>query len=101
MKIIKAESSISLLVAMSLFSFLCLIWLNWQSQQTAQQQLIYQRQQALQIAENQIARQMAGIECQRKIEQNGIQFEIQRCSNKEIEIYFPKGKIIVNRSTKR
>ncbi|AGH37515.1 hypothetical protein F543_21570 [Bibersteinia trehalosi USDA-ARS-USMARC-189] len=100
MKIIKAESIISLLIAVGLFSIVCLAWLQWQSEQNAQGQLIFQRQQALQIAENQIARQMAGLSCQRKLEQNGIYFEIIRCTTTEIEIHFPKGKIIVNRTTK-
>lgn len=96
MKIIKAESSVSLLVALLLFSLIYLAWSVWQSQQNAQSQRIFQQQQALQIAENQIARLLAGMDCQTSVEQNAIRFEISRCSNREIEVRFPAGKVLIN-----
>lgn len=96
MKVIKAESSLSLLIVLLLFSLIYLGWSAWQSQQNAQAQQIFQRQQALQIAENQIARKLAGVACQAHVEQNLIRFEISRCSDSEVEIRFPAGKILIN-----
>lgn len=95
MKIIHAESTFSLLIAISLFALICLSYLHWQSEQTSQAQLIFQKQQALQIAENQIARQLAGLACQKGFKQNGISFEIERCNSAEIEVRFPKGKVLI------
>lgn len=99
MKIIKAESSLSLLVALLLFSIIYVSWSSWQSQQNAQSQAIFQRQQALQIAENQIARLLAGMPCQNRVEQNGIRFEIRRCSSREIAIFYPQGNVIISDHT--
>lgn len=96
MKMIKAESSLSLLVALLLFSLIYLGWSSWQSMQNMQSQQIFQKQQALQIAENQIARRLANVACQSSIEQNSIRFEISRCSDSEIEVRFPAGKILIN-----
>lgn len=96
MKIIKAESSLSFLVALLLFSLIYVAWSAWQAQQNAQSQHIFQQQQALQIAENQIARLLAEMPCQTKVEQNGIYFAIARCSTQEIEVRFPMGTIIIH-----
>lgn len=95
MKIHKAETATSLLIALLLFSLICLGWLGWQSQQTMQSQFVFQQQQALQIAENQIARLLAKLPCQKRWIQNGVQFDIHRCSEQEIEVKFPLGEIVI------
>lgn len=98
-KLIKAESYLSLLIAISLFSILALNLLQWQNQRTQQQLQLYQQQQAILIADNQIDRMLANIACERKIIQNNIEFEIRHCSPTKIEVTFPLGEIIINSSS--
>lgn len=93
----KAESAVSLLLAIVLFSILFLSYAEWQNQQHRQQQFLFQQQQALQIAENQIALQMAGKPCQRRIEQNQTTFELLRCTPSEIQIRFPLGELHIGK----
>lgn len=90
-KQIKAESLVSVLLAMSIFSVLLLAYSKWQSYQNRSTHFIYQQQQALQIAENQIALRMAGLNCESHIQQNGITFAIQ--CGQGIIVKFPLGKI--------
>lgn len=91
-----AESTISLLIALSLFTTIYLIYSQWQSQQNQQANLLYQQQQALQIANNQIGLLMAAMPCERSVSQNDLQFDIQ-CNNQKIEVRFPLGKIEIKK----
>lgn len=89
---IKAESAVSLLLGILLFSLLCLVYLDWQSVQHQQSAKIYQKQQALQIIENQIALKLAEKNCESNIVLNQIKFDI-RCSGKQIHVLFPAGEV--------
>lgn len=91
--IVRAESAITVLVAMLLFALMWLVYVQWQAVQNQQAILLFQRQQALQIAENQIARQMAGLGCERRVQQNGVSFQIEKCSVQQILIRFPTGEV--------
>lgn len=91
----KAESTISLLVAIALFAVVVLSFSYWQSEQNKRVNTHFQQQQAAAILENQIALQLAGLECEKQIEQNNIRYEIQ-CSGNKLRIRFPLGKIELN-----
>lgn len=94
MKLIKAETGVSLLIAISLFFIIFFAYSKWQSMQTRQGNFLYQQQQALQIAENQIALKMANRECERLVKQNDLLFTVQ-CSQTFIKVIFPLGEIKV------
>ncbi|MEG9476591.1 DUF5374 domain-containing protein [Mannheimia bovis] len=91
----KAESTISLLVAIALFTIVVLSFSHWQSEQNRRVNIHFQQQQAAVILENQIALQLAGLDCERQIEQNNIRYDIQ-CSGNKLSIRFPLGKIELN-----
>ncbi len=90
-KMIKAESFISLSMAILLISILLLSYGKWQSQHNKNQQTLYQRLQAIQITENQIALKTAGLPCESIIHQNLVTFKIN-CSSTNIVIKYPAGK---------
>ncbi|MFA9488923.1 MULTISPECIES: DUF5374 domain-containing protein [unclassified Mannheimia] len=92
----KAESTISLLVAVALFAIVVLSFSYWQSEQNRRVNTHFQQQQAAVILENQIALQLAGLACEKQIEQNNIRYEIQ-CSENKLSIRFPLGKIELNK----
>lgn len=96
----RAESGLSLLIALSLFSSLFLSISTWQSAQTAQRQLQFQRQQALLIADNQIDRLLAGQACETQLQQNGIRFDIHPCHPQHIRIAFPLGEVVITPTTR-
>ncbi len=85
-------SMIAVLVSISLCSILFISLSNWTSSQRQQQIRLFQKIQALQIAENQFQRQFLGLPCENNLTQNGIYFQIQ-CKNQQIEVQFPLGKI--------
>ncbi|AWW33936.1 hypothetical protein CT138_03335 [Mannheimia varigena] len=91
----KAESTISLLVAIALFTIVVLSFSHWQSEQNRRVNAHFQQQQAAVILENQIALQLSGLDCERQIEQNNIRYDIQ-CSGNKLSIRFPLGKIELN-----
>ncbi len=91
-KLLKSETFLSILIAMGFFSILLLNYSSWESWQIRKQNLIYQQQQALQIIENQIALQMANINCETKINQNQINFYIT-CRENAVKVKFPLGEI--------
>lgn len=93
MKVINAESGLSLLVSLSLFALISLSAIQWQKQQIHQTLRLYQQQQALLIADNQIDRQLAQQQCERTVEQNGIRFDIETCSPDNIRVRYPLGQI--------
>ena len=89
-----AETFLSLLVIITIFALICLGYLQWQSQQNRQVNFIFQQQQALQIAENQLARKMAVENCESTVEQNQLRFVIE-CPPNKIEVKFPLGSVVV------
>lgn len=91
-KQLKAESLVSLLVALMLFAILALNFTVWQKTQLERGARNYQQQQALQIAENQIALRMAGLSCESQAVENDVRFTIQ-CSGELIKISYPMGKV--------
>ncbi|QLB20882.1 hypothetical protein A6B43_04745 [Vespertiliibacter pulmonis] len=94
MKLIKAETGISVLMTISLFAIMLFSYNKWQSKQTRLANFLYQQQQALQIAENQIALKMANRECERLVKQNNLLFTVQ-CNHSFIKVIFPLGEIKV------
>lgn len=95
--LIKSETMFSVLVAVALFSIIFLIYIQWQSRQHQQSLLTFQRLAALQIAENQIARRMAGMPCESQFKQNKILFRIY-CIGDNIKIQFPLGEIVIGKA---
>jgi len=80
----------SLLLALSIFSGLFLIFNRWTTEQRKSAVRIFQEFQAIQIAENQAQRQFLGF----SVEQNGIQFAIQ-CSHHQVNIRYPQGEFLL------
>lgn len=95
-KRLNAETLVSVLVAITIFSILFLSYSKWQQRQTLAENTLYQKQQALQIAENQIALKLAKLDCESAITQNQILFKIQ-CNDNEIEVRYPLGKILISK----
>ena len=91
-KRLKSESLVSLLVALALFAILALNYTAWQNEQLKHGTKSYQQQQALQIAENQIALKMAGLGCESQAVENNVKFAIQ-CSGEQIKVSYPMGKV--------
>lgn len=97
MKRLNAETTLSLLLALSLFTLAALGVIRQQNQQTHTAQLLFQQQQALSIADNQIERQLAQFACERTVIQNGIRFEIEKCSPQQIHVSFPLGVVRIEK----
>ncbi|WP_373767542.1 DUF5374 domain-containing protein [Glaesserella sp.] len=98
-KLFKAESFVGLFIAVMSFGFLYLSYSHWQSWQNRQLNFIFQQQQALLIAENQLTLKMTDKSaCEKRIEQNAITFEIQ-CSSQQIKVRFPSGEVVIKRDS--
>ena len=97
-KIVKAETLTSLLITISLFMILFLAYANWQSLQNKQANYLYQQQQALQIAENQLNLKAANEPCERMVKQNHLTFKIT-CTEYKIIVVFPLGEVEIGKST--
>lgn len=82
----------SLLVALTLFSGIFLSVNQWISYQRKSAVKIYQSSQALSIAMNQKYRQFLDLNCQAKVEQNALTFQIY-CEDNKVEVHYPLGKI--------
>ncbi|EIG24465.1 DUF5374 domain-containing protein [Haemophilus paraphrohaemolyticus] len=91
-KQLRAESLVSLLVALTLFAIFALNFTAWQKTQLERGARNYQQQQALQIAENQIALRMAGLSCEPQAVENDVKFIIQ-CSGELIKVSYPMGHV--------
>lgn len=91
----RAETTISLLIAIVIFSILILVFSHWQSAQNKRLNLYFQKQQAVQILESQIALKLAGLACENHIIQNQVRYEIY-CSATQFSIRFPLGEIELN-----
>lgn len=88
----RAETALSVLVAIMLFSVMVLTFNHWQSEQNRQLNYHLQRQQAVQILVNQIALKLVDVECEKAVVQNQVRYEIQ-CLE---AIRFPLGEIKLN-----
>ena len=95
-KLIKAESLTSLMVVMLIFSVIYLAYSRWQHTQNKQSALIFQQQQALQIAENQIALLMAGKSCENEIRQNEQIFKVE-CRSNTLKVSFASGEVVIEK----
>ena len=93
-KVNKGMSLMSLLLALSIFSGLFLIFNRWTTEQRKSAVRIFQELQAIQIAENQAQRQFLGLSCENSVQQNGIQFSIQ-CSHHQVNIRYPQGEFLL------
>ncbi|WP_273393787.1 DUF5374 domain-containing protein [Actinobacillus porcinus] len=87
----KGMSLLTLLISLSIFSGIFLAVNQWTAYQRKSAVEIYQRYQAIQIAENQKQRQFLGLECESTVSQNGIRFQVQ-CSVPLI-VRYPAGEI--------
>lgn len=88
----KGMGIVSLFVTLMLFSSLFLLINTWTSLQRKSAVDIYQRFQAVQIAENQKQRLFLGLVCQADQIQNGIKFQI-RCYGDTVNVRYPRGEI--------
>ncbi|AUI66590.1 MULTISPECIES: DUF5374 domain-containing protein [Glaesserella] len=95
-RIIKAESFISIMVVMLLFAIIYLSYSRWQGDQNKQTAFIFQQQQSLQLAENQIALIMANKPCENEIRQNNLTFKIE-CRSNELKVRFASGEIVLKK----
>ncbi|WP_373819354.1 DUF5374 domain-containing protein [Glaesserella sp.] len=91
-KLYKGMSLLSFLLTLTLFSGLFLTINEWLGYQRKSAVEIYQRFQAVQIAENQKQRQFLGLDCQRSVSQNDVQFSVQ-CSADKVKVSYPRGEI--------
>jgi len=73
----------SLLLALSIFSGLFLIFNRWTTEQRKSAVRIFQEFQAIQIAENQAQRQFLGLSCE------------NRCSHHQVNIRYPQGEFLL------
>lgn len=89
---IKAETFISLLVAISLFSTIYMVYMNWQKSYNKQRVDLFQQRQALFIADNQINLRMAKIPCEKQAVYNGTNFTIE-CSEHGVRVRFATGEV--------
>lgn len=81
----RAETIVSVLLGMVVFSMIFLSFHQWYSTQIRKQQQNDFRQQALQIIDNQIARQFVGLPCENQVIQNQRKFVIS-CSETVITV---------------
>lgn len=81
----------SVMLTLALFSILFLAFNQWTANQRKSAVKIYQDFQALQIAENQAARQFLGLPCEQKVKQNGNTFQVQ-CQGNQVLIRSPQGE---------
>ena len=87
----KGMSLLTLLVSLSLFSGIFLAVNQWTSHQRKSAVEIYQRYQAIQLAENCKQRQFLGLTCETLITQNGIPFQLS--VGEQIKVQYPAGEI--------
>ena len=74
-KVNKGMSLMSLLLALSIFSGLFLIFNRWTTEQRKSAVRIFQEFQAIQIAENQAQRQFLGLSCENAYNKMAFNFQ--------------------------
>ena len=89
---IKAETFISVLVAISLFSTIYMVYINWQKSYNKQRVFLFQQKQALLVADNQINLRMAKIPCEKQAVYNDTNFAIE-CSERTVRVRFATGEV--------
>ncbi len=89
---IKAESFISLLVVISLFSTTYMLYMNWEKSYNKQQVFLFQQKQALLVADNQINLLMAKMPCEKQVVYNGTNFAIE-CNERAVRVRFATGEV--------
>lgn len=87
----KGMSLASVMFTLALFSTLFLAFNQWTANQRKSAVKIYYDFQALQIAENQAQRQFLGLPCEQRVQQNGVQFNVQ-CQGNQVVIRSPQGE---------
>lgn len=87
----KGMSLLTLLIAITLFSGIFVVINQWASQQRKSAVEIYQRYQAIQIAENQKQQIFLGLPCKNQLKQNHITFTIE--CGEQVTVRYPAGKI--------
>ncbi|TDQ59887.1 prepilin peptidase dependent protein C [Mesocricetibacter intestinalis] len=85
---------LSFLFSLMLFSVVFIAVGRWHGQQRKTAVEIYQRYQALQIADNQRQRRLLGLPCSASCRRNRIMFHIY-CQGEEIKVSYPSGEIIL------
>lgn len=88
----KGMSLLSFLFTLSIFSGIFLSINQWGDQQRKSAVNIYQRFQAVQIAENQKQRQFLGLSCEDKVMRNKLEFDVQ-CIGDSVRVRYPRGEI--------
>ena len=88
----KGMSLLSFLFTLSILSGVFLSINQWSDQQRKSAVDIYQRFQAVQIAENQKQRQFLGLSCENKVMQNKLEFDVQ-CIGDSVRVRYPRGEI--------
>ncbi len=83
---------ITLLVTLSLFSGIFLAINQWVNVQRQTANEIYQRYQAIQIAENQQQRQFLGLSCETEVKQNQLTFSVS-CLGERVKVRYILGEI--------
>ncbi|TNH09115.1 DUF5374 domain-containing protein [Testudinibacter sp. TR-2022] len=94
----KGASPFAVLLTLALFSSVVLGISAWTAAQQREGVLIYQRYQAVLLAQNQFARQRLGLDCQNSIEQNQLLFRVS-CQSKQVKVRFPAGELTLNIET--
>ncbi|OOR98324.1 hypothetical protein B0187_08615 [Haemophilus paracuniculus] len=89
-KWIKAENTLSIMIAVMISSILLLVYSQWQGRQNQAQMQAFQRLEAMQIAENQLALKMTKLPCEAEINQNELRFRV-RCESNRIQVEYPLG----------
>lgn len=93
---LKAETALSLLVAIALFSIVYLSYSQWQSQQNQRLETLYQTQIAWLVLENQLAFRLAGMPCKGSDLENNLQIRLE-CNERQMKAYFPLGEITLEK----
>lgn len=88
----KGMTLISLLVTLSIFSTLFLALNQWTAHQRKSAVEIYQRFQAIQIAQNQHQRQFLGLPCENRVQLNQQGFMVN-CTGEKVVVVYPQGEI--------
>lgn len=80
------------MITLTLFSSIFISLNQWLSYQRKSAFQIYQSLQATSIVANQKYRQLAKLNCQSKVEQNGIIFQIY-CEQDKVKVVYPTGEM--------
>lgn len=81
----------TLLISLTVFSGIFMSVSRWASYQRNNAVEIYQRYQAVQIAENQMQRQFLNLPCENTVFRNRLKFVVQ-CENERVIVRYPLGE---------